>query len=99
MEYQKIFNNVLRKVNNVHRKFNHVPVPVFKGLSSEMDPAEFRFIWKVLLKREAAEILERSPIPHPVRALYFVDANILLPPMFCQHQYFFDANILSVLRF
>jgi hypothetical protein len=41
-----------------------------KVLSSEMDPAEIRFIPKVVIKEKGAEVFRQNlPVPHPVRAL------------------------------
>ncbi len=40
---------------------------LFKGLSSEMGPAEIKLIRKVVIKERDAEVFQ--PIPHPVRAL------------------------------
>jgi hypothetical protein len=50
---------------------------ILKILSSKTDPVEIRFIRKALIKERGEEVFRRkkSPVPHPVRAIYRLSAT------------------------
>jgi hypothetical protein len=68
IDFIRLIRNVLPEFSTTTGKRTfHLGLKV---LSSEMDPAEIRFIRKAFVKEKGADVFRKNPpVPHPVRAL------------------------------